>query len=129
MKSIILSIVLFFNLSVYSYATEMYQADEVTIEWDGTYDAARIWEKDIVSGVETMVKEIVGNEYTFTFTQDKSIYIGVQLVKYAIIPNIPDPVEITASISWSNDPSVCLDGNDFGIYYVFVRDAFGINKK
>jgi len=95
----------------------------VTVAWDqvtvvsGTV-TYKTYRKLAVGGVETYVGTVSALQATLTFAEEGRYILGVRSVR-----NV-DGIEVESStISWSDNPAVCMNGKTFGVQYYVPPDA------
>lgn len=131
---------LFSGLYTISHAQTWFTADRVTMEWVPvtTYsNGDPIPESETVyynaylkSGTGTNQEKANENpftdtRYTFKFTTQGKYLMGASAVRM-----IESEQQAESPIAWSNDPSVCQNGETFGIafYYAF-SNPLGLRKE
>jgi hypothetical protein len=119
-----------FISATFASAENWVTANQITVSWDpvtvqsGTV-TYKTFTKPVTGGTETFVSTVNTTQSVITFTTEGRYYLGVKSVR-----NV-DGIELeSSSISWSNDPAVCLNGVTFGAqYYIPPANVGGMKVK
>lgn len=119
-----------------SFGQTWHIANQITVGWDevttlangdpipaGDSIAYEIFLKNSETGEETYIDNTAETQYLFTLSDGDKYFTGVRTVR-----NIQGENDVIRSaISWSDNPAVCQNNENFGImYYIPPGDTIGL---
>jgi len=142
-KLILLAMIisLFFTVPVFAQVNEWQIANQITIAWDPvtTTDGGPIPVNDVIEYEIYWVKEglpkdsvdllapldvATDPQFTFTFIDEGNYILGVRTVR---IPEGAPNTRLNSTVSWTDDPAACLNGETFGvIFYQIPKAVIGL---
>lgn len=121
MKRLFLALYLVSAMVLTVNAQTWHTTNQATVAWDavtvpsGTVEYVLYLNNAITDPDKTNPAEIArvsATEYTFTLNTEGRYFIGAKSVR------VVDGVDVSESeIVYTDNPEVCLDGNDFGVQY------------
>ena len=141
MKKVILTLAIIFLLTIsVTYAQTWHSTNQVTIGWDavttlsngdpippGDSVTYRVYIADADNDPDktnkTLIDEVSDIQYTIQFVQEARYFIGISAVRNAT-------VSVESTISWSDDPTICLNNEDFGVVFFHpLSNPTGLHKQ